>query len=1076
MKSTFKSGISLIAVLLFMLAATTASIVLFRWIGQENFSSGARLKGSEAYQASQAGLEAVRGWLANKGADAGALITTFETGGGQPVRLAIGADEEGVSLLGGDVFSSKQNFDVYLIGVNTSDKVYKLKFLSVGNARNSSMHSQVGIFDVEGLYKVSVSGPKSGYAMPPTLYSQGSVNMMGANTIASMCVNGDFSGNPTQIEDDIVVTGNLTLSGANMKIKDATCVGKNFNVQNTGSQFGNVYVGGDGTGIGTFKNLYAEGNLNGSPTDNTIIEEHLSVNGTITPWADAKYFWVKKNLVLGDNGALNFLNDRSSSDISNKYFKVDGDVWIPNEIGIKGDLSETNQNGRTLGGDGQKLEVKDLFTEDNIYYKQSSTNNTSNVTFKSNVNSSDVCDTPGGLTCPEPPIGAEKAKEDCFDVWDFKETCNGYGYVVEDIIEININEFETPQYIANGKCTDIPNTVFDMSDNNVDIISKLNSCYSNKGTAELYRDKYLVLKVSGNDRDYNTALSGNFIFIYEDQPTGGNFKLPRMTNTSSNALIYFKAGINNNNKILPGGGCNDFYNYFIYIFETNEGESTEIGGFETNCPLRGNVYIPRKKTNGLNCNYEVKINTNTKIVQNSNLLNSLNAANVIEATGVKCSVGDGGPAYLDPDATPTTGGTATIITDNSYVPAVPHLKVTLRSQYASEEVVSPDNNYKAAPAILVMPRVIYLTPNIAADTDTDLKDYYSVLYLNGATKPTSETEKPSYNCVGTCSNTDGTINKYKLIDNTYCPNATNSSNCEFYVMVGAPPGSTSTDFKEKLVCYDLKEKFVAPGGTILEPKTECRPSGTNPAITWDIKNSSGASVSATLALPSTAAGKYIVAASTSGCEGGENLTANCGVVTTADITCTMPPKAYAQIPQPLVLSCNVGDSPDNPRYEIPGFPPISSLPQAHNTYGTINSLKVNGTCNGIPLSADCSAFEVIDPCNSTLTSCDSQSSWSTICPSTIFPDGVLWNTEPDFCTAGCYYIENFNNVGANNIYYIGGVSQTGYQTSSGKTSHDGGYYIYATGNCGGYNNKNGVIVGTQPDCLHWHTAGCISTP
>ena len=55
-----KRGVALITVLLIMMVATIATTAIYKWISHMGESSAAELKKSEAYQASQAGLETAR--------------------------------------------------------------------------------------------------------------------------------------------------------------------------------------------------------------------------------------------------------------------------------------------------------------------------------------------------------------------------------------------------------------------------------------------------------------------------------------------------------------------------------------------------------------------------------------------------------------------------------------------------------------------------------------------------------------------------------------------------------------------------------------------------------------------------------------------------------------------------------------------------------------------------------------------------------------------------------------------------------------------------------------------------------
>ena len=56
-KINSKAGVSLIAVLLFMLVATIAATATYKWITSESRSSSSRMLEREAYQSAVAGIE-----------------------------------------------------------------------------------------------------------------------------------------------------------------------------------------------------------------------------------------------------------------------------------------------------------------------------------------------------------------------------------------------------------------------------------------------------------------------------------------------------------------------------------------------------------------------------------------------------------------------------------------------------------------------------------------------------------------------------------------------------------------------------------------------------------------------------------------------------------------------------------------------------------------------------------------------------------------------------------------------------------------------------------------------------------
>ena len=59
-KINSKAGVSLIAVLLFMLVATIAATATYKWITSESRSSSSRMLEREAYQSAVAGIESAQ--------------------------------------------------------------------------------------------------------------------------------------------------------------------------------------------------------------------------------------------------------------------------------------------------------------------------------------------------------------------------------------------------------------------------------------------------------------------------------------------------------------------------------------------------------------------------------------------------------------------------------------------------------------------------------------------------------------------------------------------------------------------------------------------------------------------------------------------------------------------------------------------------------------------------------------------------------------------------------------------------------------------------------------------------------
>jgi len=124
------------------------------------------------------------------------------------------------------------------------------------------------------------------------------------------------------------------------------------------------------------------------------------------------------------------------------------------------------------------------------------------------------------------------------------------------------------------------------------------------------------------------------------------------------------------------------------------------------------------------------------------------------------------------------------------------LKVSLQSQYANEEGINSTNTN---PAILIMPRVIYVKPG-DIQTKEQLAQYYNILYLNGAysvgNKPSKTQEAANYmqpNCSDVINGTSGTTYECSIhLKNTTSCNSDLCNN-KFYIVLGtASSVSTSS--------------------------------------------------------------------------------------------------------------------------------------------------------------------------------------------------------------------------------------------------------------------------------------------
>ncbi len=891
MKKHCKSGISLIAVLLFMLAATTAGIVVFRWVGLENFSSGARLKGSEAYQASQAGLEAVQGWLANKGADAGALIKVFEDQAGtkKPVILLSNVGDKTVDLLAGTSFSDnskrRQKFEVYLTGVNTETRPYKLKFLSIGTARNGSKHSQVGIFDVDGLYKMSVSRPiETSHLEPPAFFGGISSNTQGR--FSSAIINGDLNVAGLTTQGDLVVTGNMTTSDNGYKYigckspTDNTRVGDMYvfgdcNIRGF-TICGDAYVGGllSTTSDPQFlKSLYADGGIN---SNGLHVFENVTLGGTLT--ANSAQITFDGNLAIdpqpGKTAEI-FIGDGSR-------ISVGGSIWSMSDL-FTGNNNNDKYGYVTMGGASKSLFIpsplatncavqndpaRNCGNNANRWFQLTTGTNYAHFSSQAtyglpNLNNKLVYPNGGAnpLTsmveqikdCAKPNGDTYKCVPDPLEVPnETKEIWLSKGKRLDTLVNMQGDTMSLPKacirlvknpanehgdYDARwGFGDDLPSgsTVMDYPSmgtgaggtcngtRQYNFIKAANDCYAGLKAKDLKNilyqngdvgEKFLPVVVKNpSERSPCGHFDGKFIFAYE-QDMGATMKLSPTANNAS-VFIYFQEGATANMPLEAT--CSDLpspckRNYFIF-------SEKDIAGSSGNTTINGAIFLANgsKITGSL---------PDAVIEFNSDLYKDLADAGIVKVTE------DYGNPPIDPRR----------FDDLYHIPSTSHLKVKLENQYANEEKMG--DSIAAKPAILVLPRVIYLTQGEAekiAGGSSVLQDYYRVLYLNGA-KPDNIEANPV--CPPDVYSS-GALETPCTLSSISCNNSELCTN-PFYVVVipDEPlPNSSSSSGEEEassssvsLICSGLAGSGVE-GTAITAPALTCSNTGASPlsqTVSWN---------------------------------------------------------------------------------------------------------------------------------------------------------------------------------------------------------------------------------------------------
>lgn len=311
-----KAGVSLITVLLFMMIATIAATATYKWITSEGRSSAGRMLQREAYQSALAGIENARAWMTYHANDVGGLVTQYFQNDKKPILLD--------SVLK-PFNNQKQTYNVWLTGVSTEGNTYKLKLLSSGKSRNDTRHTEVAILNVTGLYQVRVPQTKDSSSIDFEYAYFGGGFKSTQVTVTSAIVNGDWSGNPPNITENWVVTGNATLSGSNVKVGETACIGGNASIENNGLQGNDIYIGGDFKGaVSLTGDAYFEGDITQNSAGDFYIAGNMTLEGVFKTYQGGKSSTIEGNLCVGDNGQI-------YSEGTNYIFSANGNVWMPGQ-------------------------------------------------------------------------------------------------------------------------------------------------------------------------------------------------------------------------------------------------------------------------------------------------------------------------------------------------------------------------------------------------------------------------------------------------------------------------------------------------------------------------------------------------------------------------------------------------------------------------------------------------------------------------------------------------------------------------------------------------------------------------
>jgi len=1122
-----KRGISLIAVLMFMLAATTASVVIFKWIGSENFSSGARLKASEAYQASESGIDYVRSWMENKAVDVGALVTQYYAN--KPTKsLKIFSDTA--------VGNKGQKFSAYLIGIDTTSKpVLKLKILVEGNARDNSKVSQTAIFSTDGLYKIFIPAEiqKQKSTTDLNAYFGGSLNFMGDKKFSSATINGDWTGNPLKVDKDFIVTGNLLNSGTGIDIGKNACVGGNYSPDNNEVKIGGgLYIGesvkktetvngqprntsGFVGNADSYQDVYCEGDMQfGTTGAGDMISGSLTINGRMFGFAGNFKYRIKGDLVLGDRAP-----DTANIDfraVNDESFTVCGNVWTKNQAGVKANTAKGEKimfnYGKTSSNCPSKPSATLFF---NNAIRTTATDNLPNLEYKTQPNppvgyfrSKATSNTPP-ITSNK-PAGADSIKKYCMNILrplgPGESGCPGSKYKVDDPIATsldNIKKFlrdsSASTSIKSGdfKClsndeTKIVSQGIIESQGTANLNSKgytlpnvLNDCYSKlENSTKLYGGKggYLIVKLYQQyDYKITTPLKGNFIFIYERSPEYV-FILP--TTNSSKVMIFFEQGVSGEirsarcvdnpicNDDNQGGKCK--YNYFIYSLQNIR----ELNEWDKNCPLKGNIFFPSN-----NCAKVINANNQFSLESNTDLVDEL------MDMGIICKRKLGNTGYCSDEEIreskedPTQEGTTLNpeINDANWIPIAARLPIKLESKEISKEKTPAANENYGKP-ILIMPRVIYLAPNQISN-ESELKNYYAALYLNGATNSVPTT---SPNCV---SISGSSISDFGAKKRYTCSFTGRADISKFYVIID-PNNDVASQSVTARCEWNGRDRTMFKGQSKpSDPIIVC--SSGEPSVSWK-------------GLPpnTLTRGTFIPIPDKVTCEGEvptNSIGISCGILTVKEAptinACSgvsgqkvtlpnHPTKPTITLSDPdNICSDNNSNTPNadwtNESWKVNRDGSTLTNANWNNLFdasGTKNydTYRVSGKCGDYgTLEKSCTGSAEVNSGGTTVQSndCEYNTEW---CGGKAFDD-VTYNSIDKPRTGNCTFFSDYTDIwttgSGTNIILINGGSGSGGVTCTGSqqkcaiaAKKDGGYYVYVqSGSISGSKDWK-VTTGAKPNC------------
>ena len=773
-----KKGVSLVTVLLFMLIATIAGTATYKWLSSAHGSSASRMNIAEAQQASRAGLDAVRAWMTFHANDVGAVMRQYVDGGNKPVRL-----DAVVKAFG----SHKQDYSVWLTGLDASSSPYRLKITSVGTARGGvATYSENSILKVNGLYRVRIPEKHLGINFDGAFAGQ-HAGITGSDSLESGLITGDFEANNIpKIYSKMVITGKAKYGGDINHLGDVY-IGKG--IETTGKiTFGNAtttdtlvaYVGGpvkcaSGQPFTVYGDLYLNGPIEDCILD---VKGNLTVNANLqVAFSNNNYkITVGKNMVFTESGKMDFAKE---GDNFNRYttITVGGNLYLPDKIeahcgnGVNGPCGDTDKDKKiTVTGAVYRYNVTHYYrilqqnsagSEYGIYMQSTDQNTvyTNDDYNKGRRITSISAASYESQTVVKWDRTDNVLKNVSGQYWTKIDKINAYGnLIVDNAIPQPIlvdHETDWKARVANGLCTGIAdNGSFDMDDNAVDA---LNTCYETLNSSQLYNG-FLIIKWNYTQNKQPTHTLNHKFVLYATEKLGGDPYLPA-TSDEGMVLLYLEQGAGQLNAVGE-------HNYVIYSKENID----QINGLK----LTGTLILePGKKL--------LKTQGETRLQFGRTVVNTMAEAGLIrenpDYTAVANPDGAGGAIAAGAGAL-----------DAYYVATAPQLNISLESQYKNKEIdpasLSEAKRTDIQPSVIVMPRVIYVPQNLVGK----LSDYYSVLNLNKAADKGNASVSCNPGGLSTTLKYDGKTN---VPDDIYtCKYESTYGDNPFYVVVSGKKGKT----------------------------------------------------------------------------------------------------------------------------------------------------------------------------------------------------------------------------------------------------------------------------------------------